>query len=504
MNAETSRDIFLEVKNLSKKYPGILALDTISCGFEKGKIHALVGKNGSGKSTFVNLVSGIIKPTSGHILLENSEVHFASANDAIKRGIAVVHQEMSLTGALSVMENIFLGRLKIKKRGIAFVDWKAIEKEARAILERIGVSISPNALVSSLSVGQQQQIEIAKAIAEEPKLLILDEPTSALVLKEVQTLFEIMKNLAKSGVTMIYISHRLQELKDIADTVTVLCDGRYMDTLSVKEASREQIVHLMFGNVSHFHKTERASSSIAGVEKEVFAVKSMTRKPFFKNISFSLRRGEILGIAGILGSGRTELLRSIFGLDAFDAGDVFVYGQKVGNPSPQRMKRLGLSYVSEDRKEEGLVQILSSHENLVIASMHEIAYKHFFITKQKEAAYVKKQIADLHVKVSNVHFPVSSLSGGNQQKIVVGNWLNTMPKIMLFDEPSRGIDVEAKQHIFRIMWNEKEMGTSAIVVSSELEELLEICDRILILKDGTFVKEVYPQNTSVNQLYNAV
>ncbi len=504
MNASVPRDVFLEVAQLSKQYPGTLAVDNVSCSFERGKIHALVGKNGSGKSTFVNMVSGLVAPTSGRIFLENEEVHFSSAKDAMKRGVAVVHQEMSLIGSLSVMENMFLGRLKTKKKGIALVDWKATEKEARAILQRMGIAISPKALVSSLSVGQQQQIEIAKAIAEEPRLLILDEPTSALVLKEVEMLFTIMKNLAKNGVTMIYISHRLQELENIADTVTVLCDGRYMGALPMKEASREKIVHLMFGNVSHFHKPHNTAASGQAHAEEVFAVKNMTRAPFFKNISFSLKRGEILGIAGILGSGRTELLRSIFGLDTFDAGEVLVHGQKINKLHPRRMKQLGISYVSEDRKEEGLVQILSSHENLVMASMREIAYKGFFTTKQKEASYVRKQISDLHIKVGSVDLPVSHLSGGNQQKIVVGNWLNTTPKIMLFDEPSRGIDVEAKQQIFRIMWNEKAQGTSALVVSSELEELLEVCDRILVLKDGALVKELYPHNTSANQLYNEV
>ncbi len=491
----------LEVRDLCKEYPGTVALDNVSCRFEQGKIHALLGKNGSGKSTFCNIVAGITQASHGKVVFKSKEVSFSSPAEAISNGVTVVHQEMSLIPHLTVAENIYLGRLETKGL-LKKIDWKTIFSNSKLILDDLGVSnIRPEALVASLSIGQQQQIEIAKAVSEKPELLILDEPTSALALKEVDTLFEIMRNLVKKGVTMIYISHRLQELSQIADTVSILRDGKFINAMPMEEATHDKILHMLFGEISVF---ERGILEDHSYKKTVLSVAELTREPFFRNVSFDLYQGEILGIAGLMGAGRTEILRSIFGLDVFTSGKITVNGEplKKKDINPVKMKKRGISYVSENRKEEGLVLVLSSHFNLILASMKDIISKNkFYINKKMENGYVAKQIQALSVKLADSEYPVTTLSGGNQQKIVVGNWLNTNPQIMFFDEPSRGIDVEAKQQIFQIMWEQKEKGVSTLMVSSELEELQEVCDRILILRNGRIAEVLLPSQVTVNELY---
>ena len=500
-------DAFLAVTNIRKEYPGTVALNTISCSFEQGKIHALLGKNGSGKSTFANIIAGITEATSGSLYLQGKEVYFKTPQEAQKQGISVVHQELSLVSSLTVAENIFLGDFKVKKFW-GTIDWKATELAASSILDKIGIHIPPRAVVSSLSIGQKQQVEIAKALVHNPSLLILDEPTSALALQEVDKLFSIMKNLKTHGVTMIYISHRLQELSQIADTVNVLRDGDFIGSLSIKQATHKEVLKMMFGKVTALTKERSSVHDTNHIEnnstnkKIVLKVKGIVRDPILKGVSFSLYDSEVLGIAGLLGSGRTEIMRSIYGLDPFHSGTITVFGEERNNISPAYMKQLGLSFVSEDRKEEGLVQLLSSHRNLIHAAMEDkISYKKYFITKKREQPFVSNQITTLSIKLSSSEYPVSTLSGGNQQKVVVGNWLNAEPRIMLFDEPSRGIDVEAKQQIFSIIWEQKKKGVSTIMVSSELEELHEVCDRILVLRDGVISEEVYPGDITINQLY---
>ena len=495
------KNIFLEVKNLYKEYPGTVALNNIYCSFEQGKIHALLGKNGSGKSTFCNIVAGITQATHGSIFIKNKEVSFSSPTEAIKNGVAVVHQEMSLIPHLTVAENIYLGRLKTKGR-LKKIDWNTIFSDTMHILSDMGIhTIKPDMLVNQLSIGQQQQIEIAKAVSEDPDLLILDEPTSALALKEVDTLFDIMRNLIKQGVTMIYISHRLQELSKIADTISILRDGDFIGSMPIEDATHDKILHMLFGKVSVLDKGENNTHIHSNT---VLSIKNLTREPFFRNISFDLYQGEILGIAGLMGSGRTEILRSIFGLDEFTRGEVIVHGEIVQKEdiTPSKMTKKGISYVSENRKEEGLILPLSSHCNLVLASMKDIiSKKGIYIDKKMEKPYVDNQIKSLSIKLADTEFPVSTLSGGNQQKIVVGNWLNTNPHIMLFDEPSRGIDVAAKQQIFQIMLDEKHKGISTLMISSELEELQEVCDRILILLGGRIIESILPTAITVNELY---
>lgn len=484
----------LETNNIVKIYPGTVALDEVNTSFKSGKVHALIGKNGSGKSTLLKIFSGAIESTSGSILLNGEEVKFTDPRDAFSKGIVTVYQELSLVPGLSVAENIFLGRMPMKGM---IIDWKKAYKMADSLLDDLNIDIQSDELVRNLSVGQCQMVEIAKAMSFNPKVLQLDEPTSALAKNEIQALFRIIKELKTRDVIIIYVSHRLHELWEIADTCTVLRDGRLIGTVDIQEITHKQLIKMMFGDVVIHTRPKDLEFS----EEVVLEVKELSRKNKFSNISFKLRKGEIVGIAGMLGSGRTELLKSIFGVDSFEKGTIVCNGMEINHPTPEKMKNVGMALTPEDRKTEGLIQIHSIKDNLCVASLDLIS-KGQFIKKDIEKKFVDRQITDLDIKVSSAEHLVSSLSGGNQQKVVVGNWLNTSPTVMLFDEPSRGIDVNAKQQIFQIIWDQARKGISSVMVSSELEELIEVCHRILIMRDGGIVKEVRPEDVSIEELYS--
>lgn len=483
----------LEVVDLTKIYPGTVALDHFNAKFESGKVHALIGKNGSGKSTFIKMISGAIKPTSGKILINDKQIKMRSPMDAFSKGIATVYQEMSLIPEMTVAENIFFGRLP-KKGGR--IDWKALYQNARELLRELGVDIPEKAVVSQLSVWQQQTVEIAKAMSYHPSVMLLDEPTSALAQQEVELLFEVIRNLKSKDVIVIYISHKLQELRDISDTVTVIRDGKYIGQMITQEASHNDILDMMFGDV----ELKTRPVDLAVQEEVVLEVKNLTREPYFRNVSFRLRKGEILGIAGMLGSGRTELLRAIFGADPFDSGQIVVDGKCCNKMDPQMAKKLGIALTPENRKTEGLIQMASVRQNLVLASLDKIS-RWGIVQKAKEREAVDRQIEELQIKIPGREVEVSSLSGGNQQKVVVGNWLNNSPKILILDEPSRGIDVNAKQQIFQLVWDQSKRGISSIMVSSELEEVVEVCHRILIMRQGEIRGEIGADEIQVNDLY---
>lgn len=486
----------LELRGLTKRYGAVTALDDFSHSFEKGQVHALLGKNGSGKSTFIKIMSGATEPTEGEVVLGGKPCRFTRPAEALHAGIVTVYQELSLVPHLSVAENIFIGRLP-KIPNTPLIDWKALRRQTQALLSEIGASdINPDTIVGSLSVGRQQVIEIAKAMSLKPIVLQLDEPTSALAQAEVQQLFALIRRLRDQGVTIIYISHRLAELVEIADTVTVLRDGVFTGARPMKEATPDVILELMFGEMQPVsrprHKRDKG--------EPVLSVRNLAFAPKLKNVSLDLHRGEVLGIAGMLGSGRTELLRAIYGAGPFDGGEIIVEGITISQVSIQKMKSLGVGYTSEDRKHGGLAQILSSHANLCLAAMQAIG-RSGFVTHGMERPHVAKQISDLTIKVGDPDLPVSSLSGGNQQKIVVGNWLNNDPRILLFDEPGRGVDVLAKQQIYQIIWEQAKNGLSSIVVSTELEDLVECCDRILILRDGIIADEFINDHLDPKALY---
>jgi ABC-type sugar transport system ATPase subunit len=486
----------LEVRNLTKHYPGTVALSDFSAVMHGGNVYALLGKNGSGKSTLVKCISGAVIPSGGELLLNDRKLNLKSPMDAFDAGIAIVYQELSLVLDFSVAENILLGRYFKKGPGDAVIDWPRTNEKAAEILAGLNIDIPVETRVASLSVGQRQMIEIAKAMSYNPSVLILDEPTSALAQAEVESLFQVIKRSREQGVIVIFITHKLNEIQGVADFVTVIRDSRFVGTIPIAEASPKKLVDMMFGET-------QVLSRPAGLEvgdEVVLEARGLTREPKFRDVSFSLRKGEILGIAGMLGSGRSELLRSIFGADPLDAGEVIVNGQAIRHPEIPLMKQLGLAMTPENRKEEGLIQMLSIKDNLCYASL-DVLGKWGLLPARRQEPVVQRWVRELQIKIASAEHPVSSLSGGNQQKIVVGNWLNTEPSIIFFDEPSRGIDVQAKQQIFQIMWELSRNGLSVVFVSTELEELQEVCHRILIMNHGRIRQETSPDQTTLDELY---
>lgn len=487
----------LQTISLRKEYPGTVALNDVSVAFAGGKIHALIGKNGAGKSTLVKLIAGATRPTSGSILIDGTEVVLRSPHDALQRGIITVHQELSLVPELSVAENILLGRLPEKKAfGQSVIDWSAVYTRAEEILRGLGVTIDVHAPAGTLGVAQQQSVEIAKAMSYNPSILILDEPTSALAQHETETLFGLLKTLSTRGVVLLYITHRLQELKEIADTVTALRNGSLVGTINIADATTATIVHMMFGET-----VQRGRPRDLPAPTESFLeVRSFSRRGAFHDVTFSVKKGEVIGIAGLLGSGRTELLRAIFGADPADSGEIVVDGRHVRPERPEQMRDLGVALTPENRKDQGLVQLLSTRVNLCLASLSRMASRGF-LTAAREDLVAQNSVRELDIKVSDTSAPVAFLSGGNQQKVVVGKWLNTNPRLVLLDEPTRGIDIQAKQQMFQIIWDMSRRGISCVVVSSELEELLDLCHRILIMRQGRIVDDVKPDEITLEHLF---
>jgi ribose transport system ATP-binding protein len=483
----------IRTEHITKLYPGTRALDDISLTFDSGRVHALVGKNGSGKSTLVKIFAGATKPTQGEFYLNDEKLHFNSTGEAYEKGIVTVYQEMSLVPGLSVAENIFLGRLPKQNNAI---DWRKTYQMADALLQQMKLAINPRELVSRLSMWQAQVVEITKALSFNPKVILLDEPTSALAQNEVQNLFAAVRALRDQGVIVIYITHKLQELPQIADTVTVLRDGQLVGAVKMSEVEHKDIIHMMFGEVN----IQARPKDIKVQDDVIMEVKGLSRAGWYHDVNFKLKRGEVLGIAGMLGSGRTELLRGIFGADPVEAGQVIVEGKAYKSANPIKMVKAGIGLTPENRKTEGLILIHSIRDNLCYASLNLTA-DGWVENKVRRNGFAEKQVKELEIKVHDLAALCSSLSGGNQQKVVVGNWLNTSPKVMLYDEPSRGVDVNAKQQIFEIMWTEARKGISSIFVSTELEELLEVCHRILIMRHGKIVDEVNPDQLSTNELY---
>jgi len=486
----------LQTRDLGKDYPGTVALDRVSVGFAAGQVHALIGKNGAGKSTLIKILSGATAPSRGEVLLDGRPLRFRSPRDAQRQGIATVYQELSLIPELSVAENILLGRLPRRRGALGWlVDWPATYERADAVLQEMQTRIDVRRRVGALSVAEQQIVEIAKAMSHRPAALMLDEPTSALARREVDRLFELIRRLAAQDVAIVYISHRLHELPAIADCVTALRDGRHAGTIPIAEATPATIVQTMFGEAVQTHRpTDLAPSS-----ETVLAVRDLSLGERLDGVSLRVGRGEVLGIAGMLGSGRTELLEAIFGARRVDSGTIRVQGRPVDRPSPARMKRLGVGLAPEDRKRQGLVLLLSTRDNLCLASLHRIA-RRGWIWRKLQRRVAERNVLDLQIRVADIGQSVAALSGGNQQKVVVANWLNTEPRVLLFDEPSRGIDVQAKQQIFEIIWDLSRRGVASIIVSSELEELLELCTRIVVLRGGRIIAEASPEAITLAEL----
>ncbi len=487
-----SRRHTLETVSLRKEYPGTVALRDVSLRCEGGEIRALLGKNGAGKSTLVRLLGGAVQPTSGAILVDGHTVRFRSPREASRRGIATVHQELSLIPGLSIAENIFLGRLP-RRHGL--IDWRTACRMAEALLAELGLALDVRSPAGKLGVAQQQMIEIAKAMSLAPSVLMMDEPTSALAHRETDRLFTLLKRLAAKGVVVLYITHRLEEIHRVADAVTVLRNGELVRTIPIADANAGTIVGMMFGATVRKERPPEPPPSSA----PVMEVRSFSRGEAYSGISFTLHEGEILGIAGVLGAGRTELLRGLFGADPHDAGSVTVGGRTVFPSFPAQMKRLGVALAPEDRKAEGLVQILSTRVNINLASFWPPSL-HWITTARRERSVARRYVHEMDIAVQSLDSPASNLSGGNQQKVVLAKWLDTGPRVLLLDEPTRGIDVQAKQQVFDIVRGLSAQGIAFLVVSSELEELMDVCHRILILKKGRTAGELLPHDGTLENL----
>ncbi|MEM7443774.1 MAG: sugar ABC transporter ATP-binding protein [Pseudomonadota bacterium] len=490
----------IKIDSLRKVYGPTVALDGASHEFEAGQVHALVGKNGSGKSTMVKILNGAVQLTDGAVELFDQQVAFANPAEAMSAGVVTVYQELSLVPGLSVLENVLLGRMPSRRLlGLESINWAEARRQVTSLMEEIGLTLDIDRPVSRLSVGQQQMVEIAKAYSLQPRVLLLDEPTSALAAQEVEMLFALIRRLRDRGVTIIYISHRLAELFEIADSAVVLRDGLLVGSLDMATATNQDLIDLMFGDEAHV-AIDRNQESERGAP--VLEVRGLTRDGAFADIDFTLHRGEVLGIAGMLGAGRTELMRAIFGADPLDKGEIILDGAAIDKPNPHLMTKLGLGYTPENRKEEGLIQFHPIRANLCMAALDRIAHGHW-IHRRRETPHVERQVTDLGIKIGHSEHAVSSLSGGNQQKVVIGNWLNIQPKVMFYDEPSRGVDVNAKRQIFQIIRDKASEGVAALFVSTELEELLDVCDRILVMRNGRLTAELDPLTATIKDLYSA-
>ncbi|HEX9014561.1 MAG TPA: sugar ABC transporter ATP-binding protein, partial [Chloroflexota bacterium] len=490
----------LLLEKLVKQYPGVVALDHVDFSLEKGEVRALLGKNGAGKSTLVKILSGAVHPDSGEIRIDGKPVTINSPRDAFARGIYTVYQEMSLVPGLTVAENILLGRWPLRHRlGVTMIDRGRSREIAQSALDQLEVKIDLNELVSRLSVANHQLIEIAKAISFDPRVLVLDEPTSALASGEVDALHKVVRRLAAQGHAIIYVTHRLQEVPRVADTVTVLRDGKNMGTIPVAQATPARIANMMIG--ADWQRTNWGAGGEVGEVK--LSVRNLNRAGVLHDISFDLRAGEVLGIAGLLGSGRTELVRSIFGCDPIDSGEVRVAGEVVSGLSPSVMKSRGVGLTPEDRKRQGLILPFTVQDNLTMASMNRASVQGI-LRRSRERSLAEKMVDSLAIKTASVEVAANTLSGGNQQKVVIGNWLNTLPGVLLMDEPTRGIDIQAKEQIFSLVRDLARRGLAVLFISSEVEEVLDVSDRILIMNSGRITGEVARDAVDLERLMEMV
>jgi rhamnose transport system ATP-binding protein len=470
-------EYILELKNISKSFSGVEVLHEVSFALRPGEVHALLGENGAGKSTLVKIITGVHQPDKGEILLNGEPVHFSDARESRLAGIAAIYQELSLFPDLDVAENIFAGRqpLASGKR----VDWRKLYAEAGKLLESLGVRLDLKQKTRMLSIAQQQMVEIARAFSINAQILIMDEPTSSLTLHEVDDLFRLVRRLREQGTAIIFISHRLDELFALADRVTVLRDGSYVGTREIEGVTRDELIRMMVGRTisNLFPKQDVRAGDV------VLKVENLTRAGSFYDVSFELRRGEILGLAGLVGAGRTNVARAIFGVESPTAGKTFVDGREVAITSPQQAIELGLAYVPEDRQLHGLIPAMSLTPNISLPTLHQHARAGWLQDKsERRSAY--DAALQMEVRANNIWQLARELSGGNQQKVVLAKWLSTKPRILILDEPTRGIDVGTKAAVHGLMSNLAAEGMAILMISSELPEILGMSDRIIVMREG--------------------
>ncbi|HVL24865.1 MAG TPA: sugar ABC transporter ATP-binding protein [Thermomicrobiales bacterium] len=471
---------------MSKSFPGVQALDNVSFDVAPGEIHALVGENGAGKSTLMKILCGVHTDYGGEILLDGERLHLSGPRDAQQHGIAIIHQELNLIPELTIAENIYLGREP--RTSLGTLSTKVMQRNAARLLARLDLPVAPSRQVSSLRIGEQQLVEVAKALSLDARTLILDEPTSALSKTEIDRLFAVIASLKQGGVTMIYISHKFDEIFALADRITVLRDGHHIATVDARETTESEIIRLMVGRelADLFPKdTGSLGKDVMRVEHLDLRPSATSQKRSLHDVSFTLREGEILGVAGLMGSGRTELLEAIYGVypPHQRSGSISVNGRRHSATSPQRSIANGLAFVTEDRKSQSLIPRLSVGQNLTLSALKRVCRLGFPVPRRERAA-IDSSVTSLRIKTPGTGVEVEKLSGGNQQKVVLGKCLLTQPSILLLDEPTRGIDVGAKAEIYTLMGKLVRQGTAIVMASSELPELLAMCDRILVLHEG--------------------
>lgn len=490
-----SDNVILKMTGIEKRFKGVYALKNFNFSLIQGEILALIGENGAGKSTLMKILSGIYKKDAGSIEYFGKSLEVSSPKEAEENGISIVHQELNLMNHLTVAQNIFIGHEPLNRFGL--IDDKLMIKRAKKIFDGMNVDINPSAKIGSLTVGKQQLVEIAKALTHNSKILILDEPTAALTESETKELFRIIKDLQVSGVSIVYISHRLDELFILSDRITVIRDGEYIDTKITKDTNKDEIVNLMVGRV--IYETPKTESKVSKDAKEILRVENLVVPGVVKDVSFSLKQGEILGFAGLMGAGRTETARAIFGADKFESGKIFVEDKEVSIKSPVDAIKSGIGYLSEDRKRYGLALGLPVFENMMMGNYDKFSNM-LMVQNAKVRDISEQEVKSLNIKTPSINQLVKNLSGGNQQKVVIANWLIKECKVLIFDEPTRGIDVGARSEIYNLMEHLVSMGKSIIMISSDLVEILRMSDRILVMSEGKKTGELDIKGTTQDDI----
>ena len=468
-------NLMLKIENISKRYGGLVALNGVRLDVRRGEVHAVVGENGAGKSTLMNILGGIVRRDSGTVFYKGNRIEFESPSDAMKSGVSLIHQELSMLPSLNVMENIFMGRMDSR---CGFVRWRGLWEKARDVLTRVGLSIDPRRPVSDLSISERQLVEIAKALSLKADLLIMDEPNSSLTKTETLKLFEVIGDLKRSGVSILYVSHKLDEVLRISDRISVLRDGRYVNTIDKAEATADKIIGMMVGRKLEgvISRKRRSKGGIVLEARRISGIK-------FKDVSFAVGEGEILGFAGLVGAGRSEVARAVFGADPLSSGQIVWRGKAVRFRSPAEAVKHGLAFVPEDRKEASLFMGLPIGLNITITRLPKIS-RYGVVSGSRVRKLIEDFARMLKIKMFSPDYPVSSLSGGNQQKVVLSRWLATEPKLLMLDEPTHGIDVGAKAEIYKLMRKLTAEGISIMLISSELPEIITMSDRVVVLHEG--------------------
>lgn len=493
MVKEKMNETIVLLDHISKSFPGVKALDDVHFELRSGEVMALLGENGAGKSTLMKILSGVYTRDGGTMQIFGTECGNLTPKQAQEIGVAIIHQELNMCKHLSITENMFLGREK--RKGIVLSD-QEMENEARAVLEELKIDLDPRQVVGDLPVSKQQMVEIAKALSVHAKVLIMDEPTSALTAKEIDDLFRIIKDLKAKGCGIVYISHRLEELQHIVDRVTIMRDGQYITTMNFADTNMDEIIANMVGREikEKFPRVECKKG------KKIFEVKSLNAGRMVRDINFSLYEGEIVGFAGLMGAGRTETTRAIFGIDPKEGGQIILDGNEVTIHKPEDAIKAGIVLAPEDRKKDGLCTKLSIRHNIALPNLDLICNQLGVVNTKREEEMCEKAVENLKIKTPNVDALAGNLSGGNQQKVVVGKWLARNSRVVIFDEPTRGIDVAAKVEIYHLMNNLKKSGIAVMFVSSEMPEVLGIADRIIVMCDGRITGELMAQGATQNEI----